>query len=562
MNLRRSIFVLGLSGLSTLAFAQTGPEGAISIYHTDALRYSYTGPGGTSRTLGMGGAQTALGADISSLSINPAGLGVFRQSEFSITPAFSLTNINSRYAAGENRQLFDANVTDDNFSNLNFPSMGVVFTNIKDDIVPGAWRGGSWGMSLTRLNSFNQNFSFSGVNRNSAPGQANSLVDYYLQVAQGQPAGQLEGLGPDVTLPFNVFLIDTLGGEGSFVPTEYIADASTNPYTLADLVPISDMDQRGTIERNGAQYQFDIGYGGNFEDKLYFGFGAGIGTVRFREVLNYSETPVNVSSDFSFQGVQLMRDLQTNGTGINFKAGLIYRLTDWVRLGGSVQSPTFFAMREQSNYTLSAQYADVLYNFDANGQEVYLSDFGNGAASFQGSAPTTNYNYSMTTPFRATGGISIFAGKNGFVAADVEYVNYTSARVRDSNGSMDIDNIKIGNIAQSALNFRIGGEYRYDMFRVRAGYSLYGSPYRENTVSINQSSVGKSPLSNLDVQGSTQSFSGGLGLRLEDFYVDLAAIYSLRDSHYFPYQVRQGTGASAMNDLSSTTVSVSIGSFF
>ena len=52
----------------------------------DALRNSQVFYYGTARFMGMGGAFTALGGDLSSLSQNPAGLGVFRSSEVSITP--------------------------------------------------------------------------------------------------------------------------------------------------------------------------------------------------------------------------------------------------------------------------------------------------------------------------------------------------------------------------------------------------------------------------------------------------------------------------------------------
>jgi hypothetical protein len=43
----------------------------------DALRYSMTGYGGTARARAIGGAIVALGGDISSASVNPAGLAFF-----------------------------------------------------------------------------------------------------------------------------------------------------------------------------------------------------------------------------------------------------------------------------------------------------------------------------------------------------------------------------------------------------------------------------------------------------------------------------------------------------
>ena len=40
---------------------------------------------GTARYVGMGGAMDALGADISTISTNPAGIGLFRHSHFSLS---------------------------------------------------------------------------------------------------------------------------------------------------------------------------------------------------------------------------------------------------------------------------------------------------------------------------------------------------------------------------------------------------------------------------------------------------------------------------------------------
>jgi hypothetical protein len=56
---------------------------------SDALRYSYLHPvTGTARTIGIGSSIGALGGDFSSVSINPAGIAMYRSSEFTITPGY------------------------------------------------------------------------------------------------------------------------------------------------------------------------------------------------------------------------------------------------------------------------------------------------------------------------------------------------------------------------------------------------------------------------------------------------------------------------------------------
>ncbi|MBK9317869.1 MAG: hypothetical protein IPM91_02820 [Bacteroidetes bacterium] len=65
--------------ISATAHAQTD---------ADILRFSMLNYGSTARSLGMGNSFGALGADFSTLAINPAGIALYRKSEFSVSPLF------------------------------------------------------------------------------------------------------------------------------------------------------------------------------------------------------------------------------------------------------------------------------------------------------------------------------------------------------------------------------------------------------------------------------------------------------------------------------------------
>ena len=62
----------------------------------DIVRFSGTPNNGTARVSAMGGAFTALGGDISAITINPASVGVFRKSEVSFTPFVNIAKTNAR----------------------------------------------------------------------------------------------------------------------------------------------------------------------------------------------------------------------------------------------------------------------------------------------------------------------------------------------------------------------------------------------------------------------------------------------------------------------------------
>ena len=60
---------------------------SVSIFaqdEVDILRYSQYQIGGTARSIGYGGAVGSLGADFSALTVNPAGIGLYRKSEMKI----------------------------------------------------------------------------------------------------------------------------------------------------------------------------------------------------------------------------------------------------------------------------------------------------------------------------------------------------------------------------------------------------------------------------------------------------------------------------------------------
>ncbi|MDE5891154.1 MAG: hypothetical protein K2H10_09105, partial [Bacteroidales bacterium] len=89
------------TAITFLLVAVTTSAGAQTMY--DALTFSENDYVGTARTMAMGNAFTALGGDLGSLSINPAGSAVANYSQITITPgmAISVNKANGTLAPGE-----------------------------------------------------------------------------------------------------------------------------------------------------------------------------------------------------------------------------------------------------------------------------------------------------------------------------------------------------------------------------------------------------------------------------------------------------------------------------
>ena len=480
-------------GWSGTAFAQT---------EVDALRYTQLGVTGSARVQGLGGAQTAIGADISNLSSNPAGIGLFRRSEFSFTPAlqFSTTDTDINGA----RQSDERNM-------LTIPQAGIILSNRKGDEDASDWRGLNFGINLTRLNNFNQRISY-----NNTAEPPNTIVDYFADQANNRALSGGQTLrqsldaefGNEVSiegLAYSTYLIDVLeDAQGQYAEPLY---------------SLGDIAQSEVIERRGSQNQIDIGVGTSYRDKIYLGASVGIVTTNLTQESTFRESGYYVASfDENDQpvvegnyGLELFDQFTTRGAGVNLKVGIIARPTDALRLGASIQTPTA--------YTLTDTYRRSLYSTTLNP--------GTGASENNSASEVPgDFSYSLTTPFKASGGVAVFLGKYGFITGDVEYVNYAGTRFSAddsySNGSGNMYsnlNSRISNMYQSAMSYRIGAEGRYEAFRVRAGFAHSGNPYASS-----------------DLDGAVNSVSLGAGIRLQNYYADLAYVRSTSDTRYSPYQ--------------------------
>jgi long-subunit fatty acid transport protein len=429
----------------------------------DALRFSQFYYGGTARSMAMGGAFGALGADFSSLSTNPAGIGLYKTSEFSITPSLFVGNTKSDYAG---------NFAEDIKYNFNVSNLGLVFTVIPKKETSD-WKGIQVGFGVNRLANFNNATMTEGPNRE------NSILNDYLLHAAGLPPDKLNPF--DTELAFNTYLIDTIGSA-----TDYFS-----------AVPRGGALQTNSIETKGSANEMVLTLGGNFNERLYIGATLGFPYLRFNKSSTYRELD-EADTIADFKQLYIYDDEQTDGSGINFKLGLIYRITDWVRIGAAIHTPTFYSLKYKFSRKMNSQ-------FD-NGMQ-YSDETNPG-----------RFNYELTTPLRATGNIAFIINKYALLSFDYEFVDYSDARMRSSQYKFFDENEMIRKIYQSTSNVRAGVEINLSPVFVRGGWQLNTSPYKNN---LND--------------GSRMAFSGGLGLRQKAYFFDLAYVFAKKTEDYYLY---------------------------
>jgi hypothetical protein len=492
MTLYKKLIIIS-TGLLLLNFsAKAQFVSGASGYDEIALLSSYTNITGSARMLGIGGAQMSLGGDIGSIYANPAGLGFYNRSEVSFTPNFMLRDVQTRF----NQSNFDDFNTRFGISNF-----GIVFNNTRDDFSPGAWRGGSFGISISRLADFNGKFHYEGNNETS-------ILDHFSRQAAGRLPANLPA-NALYTLAYEAFLINPLRYYDPGQPGDLYA-----PIVFDDQLPY----QIESVDTRGSHYQLTFGYGGNFNDRFYFGGNIGLGMLRYESNKLYTEyfDIEQIVYPDEYPGVDFTIDegLTLNGIGINGSLGFIYRPNNMVRFGASITSPTFYNFRDERTSDLLAYYSQIVdgeFYEDYIINEDTLEDFFIPSDLLQSS-------YSIRTPAKYSAGMSVFFGKHGFISADVDYLNYGRSifSTRDFESS-DVNN-SIRNLYNNAVNFRIGGEYRIDVFRLRAGYAYTGDPYAGGNISR-----------------ARTTYTAGAGIRLRSFFFDLAYQNSSFSNAYSPY---------------------------
>ena len=454
---------LGITALATLAVGNSFAQGG---YFEDALRYSQFKSTGSARIMGLGGAQTSLGGDISNIHSNPAGLGFFRRSEFSFTAS---------YGNWESQSTFLNQVQNDSKNSFSLPNLGVVISSVKGPLETGDWRGGSFGISYNRSLFYTNDFGYF-----SNTGANISLLDYYVDDYNdfGEPP-----VGSPLGLPLDVGVIYSDNGQ-------FVVDSD---YAVGNAFP----DER--IENEGNLSQVTFAYGGNFKNKLFLGGSLGVTSASFRSTKTYNEEFLD-QEDVTALYYSLQEKLLHSGTGFNVNLGVIYKPLDILNVGLTFSSPTWSRINEEFDADIIAEFYDLNGNLEFSEDAVsdlYLTTF------------------NLRSPMKVGLGGSFFFNKNGFISADVDYLDYSSMNLSSGDVSMENNNQDIRTFATTAINYRAGAEYRFDLFRVRAGVAYYGDPMKDS--SLDRSII---------------QYSGGVGVRLAKMYVDLGIIHSNYNSYY------------------------------
>jgi hypothetical protein len=455
---------------------------------------------GTSRSAAMGGAFTSLGADLSAMSINPAGLGMYQSSDWNFTSALSIdlmrtASPNMRagaLTAGGSRTSFSLN------------NVGAAF-NI--------YSGSGDLTSLTFGIGYNRTANFNSRTSVDTRGEDTSIGDMF--------ARQLTwyNFSPDeVTTMANPFLNENFDLEwwGAALGYQtYIVDVlaeGVNEYgTYDDSYPL---DSRFGSVTGGGIHEYNFSIGANFTNKLYLGATVSATDINFSEETTYEEffAPGSTLGSMRFDQSTSIR-----GGGASVKLGVIARPVEALRIGVAFHSPTWYMLERSYTAEMSAG--------------EWVADTG---------MPLMG-EFRFTTAPKLLAGVSGVIGGRAIVALDWDVAWYDRIHMRNLSASAIEESKRVSkDLYKPAHTIRAGAEYIVsDLVSVRAGGSYMFDFLRDKGL------VAITPATR-----NGFSVTGGLGFSLgNNGYLDVAYVYNrARMTDYEMYYFDDGTELRAQMD--------------
>ena len=521
--MKKYIFLLALSFSVSIVQSQE---------ISDAMRYTQDNLNGTARFRAMSGAFGALGGDLSSLNVNPAGSAVFTNNQMTLTLSNFDTKNKSNYfgtTASEKNNSFDLNqagavfIFNNKNSNSTWKkiSLGVNYENISN------FDNGIFSAGTNPINSIGDYFlSYSNNSNNGAPvpqefvntNSGESISDLYSFLGSNLPNNQYPNLNgfaaQQAFLGYQGFVIDA------------VDQTSNSPYT-------------SNVPKGGSYYQensiYSTGYNGklsfnaatSFKDQLYIGLNLNSHFTDFHKSSTfYEDNDTPLTSDYTVSRLSFENDLYTYGTGFSFQLGAIAKITNEIRLGLAYESSTWYTLNDELSQRLnvvsSATNAEDT-NDVVNPQVVNIYE-----------------PYKLQTPSKLTGSFAYVFGKSGLISIDYAVKDYSNTKFKPVTDPYFIElNSDMNSILDTTGELRIGAEYKIEALSLRAGYRYEQSPYK-NSVTI----------------GDLTGYSAGIGYSFGSTKVDLAYSYAKRNSQqgFFNKGFTDGASIDAINNNISLTL--------
>ena len=494
----------------------------------DAATFAEGELNGTARYVGMGGAMGALGADISVIGSNPAGIGLFRGNDFSATMGFNNTRTKSSFG-GNNEK--------DDRTKASFDQIGFVYSNKignRTDL-----RYVNFGFNYHKKANFNKRMFNGGMLSNGlsqTQQMANMMADFTEKQIDDIYNFELDKSGPE-----NPYLsaqqypyLGVLGVRNELVSL----DGEGNKIGWLGEQNAYRSDEEGGI----SQYDFNVSF--NVRDRMFFGITLGIYDLDYKKYSYYTEDIYDGNHNGYYEMQNMMA---TEGTGVDVKIGAIFRPIEDspFRLGFAIHTPTWYSLTYYYNSYMNSSLVYRYDEVDNNGKPVFGPD-GNQqiieekveveddiARNVNGDVLS---DYRLNTPWKFNISMGTVVAGTMAIGAEYEYADFASSKLLYDDGyKMEGQNSIIKEDLKGVHTVKLGIESRLTPeFSMRAGYNYSTSIYERTAYkALNWNDMRTDVDYNNTFSKNTVTF--GLGYAGRYFYADMAYKYNMYKSDFYAF---------------------------
>lgn len=463
----------------------------------DAARVSSSELNGTARYVGMGGAMGALGGDLSAISSNPAGLGIYRSNDIAVTGGINFLKADGFNNSDKNR--------------LSFDQAGIALT----------YKFGNYS-SLKYINySFNykKNQNFFDVFAESDTWNGNfsqtQSIAEFADGVQKKLLGNLAGLAYDNCL---------------------IEDASSNKYT-----GLKGQNYDYVSNQTGSNNEYAFSVAANWNDKYFLGATFGVRDISYTRDVYYAEDVA--TNDNNVTGYDMYNYYHSKGDGFYMKLGGIIRPFDdsSFRIGATIETPTWYSMTDENAVAIDVYGKNVPRHND--------KEYGN------------IVDYVVITPWKFGLNLGHTIGTNIAIGAEYEFADYSHAKLCDPDGYEDDYSYSVNNETKEFLkgvhSLKLGAEFKLTSeFAIRGGYNYVTSVFDENASRVVYGDDWMSETSFTN-NYNLNRYTCGLGYRGKNLYADVA--YQFTDMKREFCEFYDSGLAPLQNKLNKHQVSLTVG---
>ena len=492
----------------------SAPLAAQDVYRMES--FSATDLNGTARFVGMGGAMSALGADISVMGTNPAGIGLYRRSDFAATASLTAQPHAEKFNdIGRTRASFDQigfvyAMDMGDFDGLKFMNIGVNYQksrNFKNHIDV-------------------RNFATGGLSQSE---QMKDLAEY------------VGWQGFDYEPYDNVPPFTNLGRDTEFFFPKYEVDKDGRPGAFIGYEPsYADHFNYRRVQWGGA-HELDFNVAANINDRLYIGVTAKCFFLNQKSYTDYAEMLINPTGN-GLHEYYYLNEEHTEGEGYSGSLGVIFRPSEYspFRVGLAIHMPTYYSIETSSDLYMETPYASENQDYTGKGESVFNQ-------------------YEMSTPWRFN--LSMGSTVSNCFAWGAEYEFYDAGAMTVTYDEGFTKDYALKREADRQLQFvhilRLGAELRLiDGLYARMGYNYQSSPFKKNAY-LNQflDSRNYYYATNTDYVnlGELQRLTAGVGYRSGKWYADMSYQYQVQTADVYAFHLPEG-GVSSANRLQAAKV--------